>query len=230
MARSVTGWRLLLALALSLLLAGAAVGLTLIGLRALARPWAVGHQAVVTALVVVESYLGLFVALLLAFGAGGLRDRLGLRFTSAADVAVSVLVWLAALLVGALVTSLLIPFLGQPENNAVGLLRLSLDPVFVALIVPAVCLLAPLAEELLFRGALFGWLRGRVPAWAAIPVTAALFAAAHLTPTLFPVQFVFGLALAWVRERTGSTFNTFIMHACQNTLAVVVAYVVLTRP
>ena len=37
------------------------------------------------------------------------------------------------------------------------------------------CLVAPLAEELLFRGALFGWLRRRLPAWPAILVSAALF-------------------------------------------------------
>lgn len=223
------GRRLLLALVLWLALGGAAIGLTVVGLRTLARPWATGHPAIVAAVGLAEAYAGLLLALALAFGLGGLRERLALRFTSAIDLAVSLVVWLAALFVGVFTTSLLAPLLGETESNAVSLLRLSLDPLFLALILPTVCLLAPLGEELLFRGALFGWLRQRLPAWLAIVITAAVFAGSHLVPTLFPVQFVFGLATTWIRERTGSTLNTFAMHACQNTLAVTVAYVLLTQ-
>jgi membrane protease YdiL (CAAX protease family) len=56
----------------------------------------------------------------------------------------------------------------------------------VAIIVPTVCLLAPACEEMLFRGALYGWLRRRAPVALAIPVTAAVFAGVHLLPGLFP--------------------------------------------
>src|SRR2546421_29886 len=89
--------------------------------------------------------------------------------------------------------------------------------------------LAPAVEELIFRGGLLGWLSGRLPFPVAALVSAALFAGAHLVPTAFAYLFVFGLATAWIVRRTGSTFNSFAMHACQNSLAVLSAYALLAN-
>jgi uncharacterized protein len=229
-AEGVSGRRLLLSLGLWAALVAVAGGGTLLGTRLLAGGWAAGHRADVSALLVAEAYLMLLVALLLAFGGpAGLRDRLRFRFTSLADLAVALVLWVAAVLVGGAVTAALSPLLGQPESNTVTLLRQSFDPLFVGLIVPTVCLLAPACEELLFRGALFGWLIRRLPAGAAVVVTAAVFAGAHLLPTLLPVLFVFGLAATLVRARTGSTLNSFAMHATQNTVAVLATYAVLSQ-
>ncbi|HSR21957.1 MAG TPA: CPBP family intramembrane glutamic endopeptidase [Candidatus Eisenbacteria bacterium] len=226
----VSGRRLLLALGLWAGQVAVVCGGTLLGTRVLARAWAVGHRADVGALLITEAYVTLLVALLLSFGGpAGVRDQLRFRFTSLADLAVALALWLAALLVGGAVTAMLSPLLGQPESNTVSLLRQSFDPLFVALIVPTVCVLAPACEELLFRGALFGWLIGRLPVGAAVVVTAAIFAGAHLLPTLLPVLFVFGLAATLVRARTGSTLNSFAMHATQNTVAVFATYAALSQ-
>ena len=224
------GWRLLLTLLLWAVIAAVIGGATVLSLRLLAGGWIVHHRADLSAVLIAEAYVALLAALLLAFGGpAGLRDRLGFRYTSATDVAGALLVWLAALVVGAVVSAALAPLLGQPQSNAVSLLRQSFDPLFIGLIVPTVCLLAPVCEELLFRGALFGWLRRLLPTPAAIVLTAGLFAGAHLLPTLFPVLFVFGLGATWVRERTGSTLNSFAMHATQNTFAVLATYALLSQ-
>jgi len=226
----VGGWRLLLTLLLWAVIAAVIGGATVLSLRLLAGGWIVHHRADLSAVLIAEAYVALLAALLLAFGGpAGLRDRLGFRYTSATDVAGALLVWLAALVVGAVVSAALAPLLGQPQSNAVSLLRQSFDPLFIGLIVPTVCLLAPVCEELLFRGALFGWLRRLLPTPAAIVLTAGLFAGAHLLPTLFPVLFVFGLGATWVRERTGSTLNSFAMHATQNTFAVLATYALLSQ-
>ena len=119
--------------------------------------------------------------------------------------------------------------MGFPESNTDQLLGTSFDPLFVGIIVPTVCLLGPACEEMLFRGALYGWLRRRVPLGLAIPVTAAVFAGAHLLPALLPALFMFGIATAMMREWTGSTLNSFALHATQNTFAVAVTYLVLTH-
>ncbi len=226
----VTGRRLLLTLGLWAGLVALAVGGTLLSARLVVRPWAAGHRADLGAIIVAEAYLALLVALLLAFGGpAGLRDRLRFRFTSAVDLAVALAVWLAALVIGGLVTAALSPLLGQPQSNTVTLLRQSFDPLFVTVIVPTVCLLAPACEELLFRGALYGWLAGHLPVWASVLVTAAVFAGAHLLPPLFPILFVFGLAATIVRVRTDSTLNSLAMHATQNTFAVLVTYAQLSQ-
>jgi membrane protease YdiL (CAAX protease family) len=225
----VSGRRLLLAIALWALLTVLAVGGSLVAVRLLAAGWAGGHRPDLAAAAVAEAYLMLLAALLVAFGGpSGLRDRLAFRYTSGADIALALAVWVLALVGGTLLTRALSPLIGQPQSNTVALLRQPFDPAFVAIIVPTICLLAPACEELLFRGALFGWLRRLLPASVAILVTAAVFAGAHLLPALFPVFFVFGLGATWVRERTGSTLNSFAMHATQNTFAVAATYAILS--
>lgn len=225
-----SGRRLLLAVLLWLVIGAVVDGATLLAFRVLAGSWVASHRAGLSAALIAEAYISLLTALLLAFGGlTGLRDRLGFRYTSAADIGGALLVWIGALVAGGIVTAALAPLIGQPPSNAVSLLRRSFDPLFVAVIVPTICLLAPISEELLFRGALFGWLRSLLPSPAAIVVTAALFAGAHLLPTLFPVLFVFGLGATWVRERTGSTLNSFAMHAAQNTFAVLATYALLSQ-
>lgn len=229
-AREVSGRRLLLSLGAWAGLVAAVDGSTVLWARFLSRGWVSGHRADVSALLIAEAYVTLLVALLLAFGGpAGLRDRLRFRFTSLGDLAVALALWVAALLVGGLLTAALSPLLGEPRSNTVTLLQQSFDPLFVGLIVPTVCLLAPACEELLFRGALFGWLAGYLPAPLAIVITAAVFAGAHLLPTLLPVLFVFGLAATLVRAQTGSTLNSFAMHATQNTFAVLATYLLLTQ-
>lgn len=230
MTEKVSGPRLLLTLGLWAGLVVIVLGVTIAAARFLFQPWVAGHRADLGAILVAEAYVTLLVALLLSFrGPAGLRVTLRFRFTSAVDVAVALFVWLVALIVGGLLTEALSPLFGRPQSNTVTLLSQSFDPLFVVVIVPTVCLLAPFCEELLFRGVLFGWLSRYVPLPVSVVVTAAIFAGAHLLPTLFPVLFVFGLATTLIRARTDSTLNSFAMHATQNTFAVAVTYALLTQ-
>ncbi len=227
---SVGGKRLLLALGLWPVLAVAAAAATLLALHILAGSWVAGHDGDLTAIFMAEVYVALLAALTLAFGGlAGLRDRLAFRFTSAGHLALVLPAWLGALVAGLLATALLSRWVGPGESNTAALLSTSFDPLFVALVVPTVCLLGPACEEMLFRGALYGWLRRRAPVALAIPVTAAVFAGAHLLPGLFPTLFMVGIATAVLREWTGSTLNSFALHATQNTFAVAVTYLVLTH-
>ena len=225
----ISGRRLLLVLPLWPAATLALLLVTLVPLRILAQGWTRSHSADVGGIVLLESYLGLLLALLLLFGGPtGLRDRLGFRYTRRRDVALAVAAWMASLVIGILALLAIGSLLGKPQSNAIPLFRKSFDPLFVALVIPTVALLAPACEELLFRGAFFGWLRGRAPFWVAAGISAAVFAAVHLLPPLFPYLFIFGVMAALIRERTGSTFNTFVMHAIQNSLATIAAYVAIS--
>jgi membrane protease YdiL (CAAX protease family) len=214
-------------MAVWLVLAGAGIGFAVafVRLSQLGRT----HRADVLALALLEGYVALMVGLLATFGRSGLRRQLGFRFTSSAHLSLAFVTWVACLVGGALVSAAFIPILGQPPSNTASLLRISFDPFFIVVVVFTVCLLGPVCEELFFRGALYGWMRGRLPALVAIPVSALIFAGAHVIVPLMPTLFVFGLGAAWIRERTGSTFNSFAMHATQNTFAVVATYLLLSR-
>jgi membrane protease YdiL (CAAX protease family) len=92
-----------------------------------------------------------------------------------------------------------------------------------ALNAAVVVLAAPFVEELTYRGVGFTLLApfGTV---ATIVGTAVAFAADHGLVEGFPALFVFGLAVALVRWRTGSIYPGMLLHACFNALALADAF------
>ena len=82
-----------------------------------------------------------------------------------------------------------------------------------------VIILAPIVEEVGFRGILLGFLRGRgVPAIVAVLVTAAGFAMLHIqyTPPAIIGVFVLGLVLGWLRLASGSLGPPIAAHIAVN--------------
>lgn len=86
-----------------------------------------------------------------------------------------------------------------------------------------VTVIAPVAEELLFRGYIFTALRGWAGVWGAAALTGLLFGAIHLDPNR-PVGFlvplaVFGFVLCLLYQRTGSLLPCIALHSINNALA-----------
>ena len=84
-----------------------------------------------------------------------------------------------------------------------------------------ICLLAPVAEEVVFRGAVLHTLLQWQPhrRWAMIALSALLFALAHLNPAQLLHPFAIGLLLGWMYERTGSILPGIVYHWVNNTVA-----------
>ena len=87
-----------------------------------------------------------------------------------------------------------------------------------------IAFVVPIAEEIVFRGLLFGslqrWFRVR---WI-VPLTALVFAVIHLDIFfLLPLLFL-GLILGWARARTGSLGLPIFLHCLNNCLALIGAY------
>ena len=76
--------------------------------------------------------------------------------------------------------------------------------------------LAPLYEELIFRGVLLPLLARRFGVVIGIVSSATLFAAAHLSLTEFVPLFLLGIGLAAVRLSSGRLSSSVLMHACWN--------------
>jgi membrane protease YdiL (CAAX protease family) len=83
----------------------------------------------------------------------------------------------------------------------------------------AVIVVAPIAEELLFRGFLFRVLRMRMGFWLAALIDGVLFGLVHGSLVIVPVLAFLGVALCWVYERTGSLFPCIAIHVLNNTVA-----------
>ena len=91
----------------------------------------------------------------------------------------------------------------------------------------AACVLAPLLEELLFRGAFYHALRGVAHPLIAGPLIGVIFAAVHPQGWIaIPVLGAIGFNFAMLREWRGSIIAPIVAHALNN--SVVVSMLVLT--
>ena len=83
-----------------------------------------------------------------------------------------------------------------------------------------VVVLAPLAEEALFRGILFGALSEKWGYWPGSVAAAAIFGLAHLDLSLFIPLALVGVAFNALYRRTGSLWPSTAAHAALNAIAV----------
>jgi membrane protease YdiL (CAAX protease family) len=92
----------------------------------------------------------------------------------------------------------------------------------------ATSVLAPVAEELVFRGFVLGWLQGRLPVGWAVVVSAAIFSSAHfayLQPTLLLPIFGVGLVVGCLYQLSRSVWPGVVVHASLNLVATLVILV-----
>lgn len=81
-------------------------------------------------------------------------------------------------------------------------------------------LLAPMAEEMVFRGAILcSLLKWTESHWLAIAISALLFAISHFNPAQFPHAFLIGILLGWLYYRTGSILPGMVFHWINNSVA-----------
>lgn len=76
-------------------------------------------------------------------------------------------------------------------------------------------LAAPLFEEFIFRGLIYGGLRRSMSAMPAMAMSAAIFAVVHPPVSMLPV-FVLGLCAAWTYERSKTLLGPMLVHAVYN--------------
>jgi membrane protease YdiL (CAAX protease family) len=84
------------------------------------------------------------------------------------------------------------------------------------LAVLATAIVAPVVEEVVFRGLIFTRLRAVCPGWVAVVVSAAIFGACHGELIWFCYAFVLGLIFALMTEKTGSILPGMVMHLVFN--------------
>ena len=87
-----------------------------------------------------------------------------------------------------------------------------------------IALLAPVVEEVVFRGAILRALLSSMKSkWGAICFTAALFALIHANPAQMPHAFLMGWLMGWLYMRTGSILPAIVFHWANNTVAYLIA-------
>ena len=108
---------------------------------------------------------------------------------------------------------------------------LPLPPLFAYLILHATpsellqitilaCLIAPIFEELVFRGWLLGGFLSHLGPWKATVLSSLFFALAHGDAAHTPEFFASGMVLGWVYLRSGSLWTGIIVHSMWNLWAM----------
>lgn len=93
--------------------------------------------------------------------------------------------------------------------------RSELAMIFVLLVV-----IGPIVEELIFRGYLYGMIRGvGVPFWLTALLVSIAFAAAHGQWNVAIDTFVLSMVMCVMREQTGSIWVGVLMHMIKNGIA-----------
>lgn len=125
-----------------------------------------------------------------------------------------------------IVAAALSPFLDATDEQ--GLVPERWQPgragAFAAFFV-VVSVVAPAVEELTYRGLGFSLL-APYGTGTAILTTGMLFGIAHGLLIALPVLAVFGIAVGWVRARTGSVFPGMILHGTFNGIALIAAVLI----
>lgn len=114
--------------------------------------------------------------------------------------------------------SSLFPSLDMQQVQDVGFSNLSSRYQYVLAFLTLV-VIAPIAEEALFRGYLYGKLKKYVPLWVAVVVTSLLFGAAHGQWNVAIDTFALSVVMCALREMTGSIWAGILLHMTKNGIA-----------
>ncbi len=121
----------------------------------------------------------------------------------------------------------LVPSLQQARDPGLGALLTSAgSPLGRVMMVTAAVVLAPVAEEVVFRGILLPGLAQHMKTHAALVVSAALFGLFHVPShgvgAIMPA--LLGLVFGWARLRTGSLVTPMLLHGANNLFVLLLAW------
>jgi membrane protease YdiL (CAAX protease family) len=182
------------------------------------RTFVFAHNEVLIAAVAAAT-VGAFAILALAVWLSriSLRDYLGLNRPRPRDLIIGfsglVLLYIPLAIAG--------HFFGPLKSSAymIELYHRALTSGQLPALAAALVVLAPVSEEILVRGFLLpGWAASWLRPGGAVVLTAALWALLHQQYELITMTDIFaiGLLLGWIRQRSGSTLTTIVLHATQN--------------
>lgn len=109
---------------------------------------------------------------------------------------------------------------GTPPQELISLFAAGGHPVSIGILVLLAVGLAPLVEELIFRGGIYRFLKSQTPLIAAQVISGAFFAVIHGNLLSFGPLLVVGIILARVYERSGNILVPICFHGCFNAFSL----------
>ncbi len=103
--------------------------------------------------------------------------------------------------------------------------KISIPGVLIMLVFGGFIL--PIAEEILFRGLLYSWLRQTLKLWPAIIISSAAFGMLHGEISIAVATFLMGIILAWIYERSSSLWPAISIHIINNSIKLFILYLLV---
>ncbi len=155
------------------------------------------------------------------------REQLGLSgLPTWTDIGLSPVAYIAStiLAIGLVYLFSLFPWFNAEQSQATGFTPYMTSPErIVAFLVLVV--LAPIVEEIIFRGWLYGRLRARMGVVGAILITSALFGLLHFQWNVSVNVFALSVVACVLREVTGTIYAGILTHMIKNGVAFYLLYV-----
>lgn len=117
---------------------------------------------------------------------------------------------------------------GETVQDTVKLLQKSEDPVILGLMGFAAVFVAPVCEEIIFRGYFYAAAKKFAGPWVAAICSALVFGAAHGNLAALLPLFILALALVFLYEKTGSLWAPISVHFCFNGATVLIQFIART--
>jgi hypothetical protein len=156
------------------------------------------------------------------------RDELGIRgLPTWTDLLLAPIGFLVFMFVASILLALcqkILPGINWTEAQEVGFSNLISQSDYVLTFIMLV-IVAPVAEEIIFRGWLYGKLRARIPAAPAILLVSVLFGIVHGQWNVGVTVFVMSIAMCSIRELTGTIWGGLLIHIIKNGIAFYLLYV-----
>ena len=156
------------------------------------------------------------------------REELGLLgLPTWTDIGLAPIGFIAGLILAAIFAAIfsLFPWFDAAEAQNVGFnAYLAGGDRIVAFLTLVV--VAPIAEEIIFRGWLYGKLRAKYSAPLAILLTSLLFGLVHLQWNVGVNVFAFSVVLCALREITGTIYAGILTHMIKNGVAFYLLYII----
>ena len=118
----------------------------------------------------------------------------------------------------------LLPFIDHNQVQQTGFTGISTHLEYAVAFLSLV-VIAPVAEEVLFRGYLLGKLRKSVPVWVAVILTSLLFALVHFQWNVALDTFALSVVLCLLRLFSKSLWAPILLHAMKNGLAFYLLFI-----
>ncbi|HUR60498.1 MAG TPA: CPBP family intramembrane glutamic endopeptidase [Opitutaceae bacterium] len=120
----------------------------------------------------------------------------------------------------------LLRLVGLPEErqDLVDMFARAESPVVVSVLVILAVVVAPIAEELVFRAGIFRFMRTRVTRWLALVVPGMIFALLHMNFASFGPLVALAVIFSLAYERTGRIGTSIVAHALFNLNTIMLVF------